>query len=183
MNLSKTECTEWDWVKICGSERIRMKLHEAEQVCETAWIWMRLSKSEWDFNLSEIGWIRVRLSECEWDRANLKKSEWNWVSVWGSDARQANPHPSHQSPIQLQLGLSVVVAIIKSAASAASPESEWTIWSQNGQSGIRMVNPESEWSIQNQNGQFSVRMVIQNGQSRIRMIHSELMTFMLLLPC
>ena len=31
------------------------------------------------------------------------------MSLCGSDAKQAKPHPSHQSPIQRQLGLSVRV--------------------------------------------------------------------------
>ena len=63
------------------------------------------------------------------------------------------------------------MAIIKSAASAASLESKWTIWSQNG-------NLESEWSVQNQkNGQsrhseWSIQS--QNGQSRVDDFHAPL---------
>ena len=42
---------------------------------------------------------------------NLNESDWDWVGLYASDARhqarQAKPHPSHQSPIQLWLGLSV----------------------------------------------------------------------------
>ena len=45
---------------------------------------------------------------------NLIESDWDWVSLDASDARhqarQAKPHPSHQSPIQPWLGLSVQAA-------------------------------------------------------------------------
>ena len=57
-------------------------------------------------------------------------------------------------------------------------ESEWSIWNQNGQSGVRMVNLESERSIWSQNGESRVRMGnlesekpiwSQNGESRVGM--------------
>ena len=56
-------------------------------------------------------------------------------------------------------------------------ESERSIWSQNGQSSVRMVNPESECSIQCQNGQSrdsECSIQSQNGQSRVDDFHAPL---------
>ena len=53
-------------------------------------------------------------------------------------------------------------------------ESEWSIWNQNGQSRVRMINPESEWSIQCQNGHSEWSIQSQNGQSRVDDFHAPL---------
>ena len=96
-------------------------------LCEPAWgwanlfeiasIWASQSKSEWDWvDLGENNeWIWTNLNATEWIRVSMSDtitSIWDWVSLYASaarhQARQAKPHPPHQSPIQLWLGLSVL---------------------------------------------------------------------------
>ena len=50
----------------------------------------------------------------------------------------------------------------------ANLESEWQIWSQNGESGVRMENLKSEWRIWSQNGESGVvRMVNLESERRV----------------
>ena len=64
-----------------------------------------------DLGETEGIWVGMNGSEQIW--MNLSESDWDCVSLYASDARhqarQAKPHPSHQSPIQLWLGLSVLI--------------------------------------------------------------------------
>ena len=128
--------TEWIWVDLSAAKYIWTYLSEIKWIwtrlceilwiwanlCETAWSWTNLceialicvsqSKSDWDWvDLGETEWIWIGMNGSEQIWMNLNESDWDWVSLYASDARhqarQAKPHPSHQSPIQLWLGLSV----------------------------------------------------------------------------
>ena len=89
--------SEWDCVKFCESERIRVKLWklsksvwDCKNLCESEHIWLRLGWSGWDW---------VILDWNEWIWTSLDESDWIWLGLSDSlCVRCKTPSKTSETP-------------------------------------------------------------------------------------